>query len=348
MQDAEKIITHSIVDKNMQTFTGQGRSIADCISNMNAWGKNRIPFLFILDFELEKPIVLPLADIEERGLKFSIGNNRAENVRGSDDPYNLLEKIPVSFETYRSGFQNVMQAIQGGDTYLLNLCYSTKIVGSLSLEEIFEKANAPYKLLWPGKFVCFSPEQFVSIKDGVIRTFPMKGTIDASLPGAEQMLLDDLKEQEEHATVVDLLRNDLSIVASKVTVDRYRFISKIHTRGKTLLQTSSEISGRLDDDYLEHLGDIIHALLPAGSVSGAPKKKTVEIIHATEPEKRGYYTGVFGVFDGQNLDSAVMIRMIEQREDGFYYRSGGGITYRSEANAEYQEMIDKVYIPGRP
>jgi len=330
-------MSSSIADLKMQH--------ADWVSNMNAWGKNRIPFLFILDFELEKPVVFPLAEIEGSGLKFSIGNNQAENSKSIAGQNHILEKSPISFEIYQAGFQKVMQAIQGGDTYLLNLCYSTKIVSPLSLEEIFEKANAPYKLLWPGKFVFFSPEQFVSIQHGVIRTFPMKGTIDATIPGAEQMLLDDLKEQEEHATVVDLLRNDLSIVASKVTVNRYRFISKIHTRGKTLLQTSSEISGRLDVDYLEHLGDIMQALLPAGSVSGAPKKRTVELIHEIEPEKRGYYTGVFGVFDGQNMDSAVMIRMIEQKEDGFYYRSGGGVTYRSEANAEYQEMIDKVYIP---
>lgn len=321
-------------------------NIADWINQLNAWGKNRTPFLFILDFELEKPFILPLAEINGTGLQFNIGGNSIEIPKSNSGQQNVIEKKPVSFESYQSGFQKVMQAIQGGDTYLLNLCYSTKINSPFSLEEIFNRANAPYKLLWPGKFVCFSPEQFVSIRDGVIKTFPMKGTIDASIDNAEQILLDDLKEQEEHATVVDLLRNDLSIVASKVTVDRYRFISKINTRGKTLLQTSSEISGRLEDDYLEHLGDIIRALLPAGSVSGAPKKKTVELIHSIEPERRGYYTGVFGVFDGSSLDSAVMIRMIEQREDELYYRSGGGITYRSEAMSEYQEMIDKVYIPG--
>ena len=82
----------------------------------------------------------------------------------------------------------------------------------------------------------------------------------------------------------------------------------------------------------------MYALLPAGSVTGAPKKRTVELITAIEPEPRGYYTGVFGVFDGKNLDSAVMIRLIEERTDGYYYRSGGGITYRSVAEQEYQEI----------
>jgi len=338
MQEVEKIIPHAYPDYSLLT--------ADWITGMNELGKNRIPFLFLLDFELQNPLVIPLADLAKINLKYRVGEISTNAAISDSAIGNPIRKNPVSFETYQEGFHEVMKAIQAGDTYLLNLCYSTPISGIISLEDIFEKANAPYKLFWPGKFVVFSPEQFVSIIDGVIRTFPMKGTIDAAITDAENIVLGDIKEQEEHATVVDLLRNDLSIVASKVTVNRYRFISKINTRGKTLLQTSSEISGQLEGDYLDRLGDILGALLPAGSVSGAPKKRTVELIHAIEPESRGYYTGVFGFFDGKNLDSAVMIRMVEQRKDGYYYRSGGGITYRSEAAAEYQEMIDKVYIPG--
>jgi para-aminobenzoate synthetase component 1 len=315
------------------------------VDSMNDFGAKRIPFLFILDFELERPVVLPLADVAAHLIRYKVRGNGSVQGAATDSKEISLVKNPVPFEFYQSGFTQVIEAIQSGDTYLLNLCYSTGITGAPSLEEIFECAVAPYKLLWPGQFVVFSPEQFVSIREGKIRTFPMKGTIDAAIPDAENRLLQDLKEVEEHATVVDLLRNDLSIVASEVTVNRYRFISTIVARGKTLLQTSSEISGQLEPDYLDHLGDILKALLPAGSVSGAPKKRTVELIHTIESEPRGYYTGVFGIFDGQQVDSAVMIRMIEQRKDGFYYRSGGGITYRSEAAAEYQEMIDKVYVP---
>jgi para-aminobenzoate synthetase component 1 len=205
--------------------------------------------------------------------------------------------------------------------------------------------QASYKLYVPGQFLVFSPEQFVSISDGVIRTFPMKGTIDASVPHAENVLMNDIKEKEEHATVVDLLRNDLSMVARQVRVNRYRYVTEVRTGDKSLLQCSSEISGMLEPEFEGKPGSIMHALLPAGSVTGAPKKKTVELIHEIEPEPRGYFTGVFGVFDGKNLDSAVMIRMIEERADGYYYRSGGGITYRSVADQEFQEMIDKVYVP---
>jgi len=101
----------------------------------------------------------------------------------------------------------------------------------------------------------------------------------------------------------------------------------------------------MPEKYNEILGEIILKLLPAGSISGAPKKKTVEIIKDIETEKRGYYTGIFGHFDGKNLDSCVMIRFIEKNNDRLYYRSGGGITIYSDPEKEYKELMDKIYVP---
>ena len=316
------------------------------VMRMNLFGAEQIPFVFILDFNLRSPLVLTLEQANEKGIRFEInsGDAKIENLYSGKKEISFQAK-PVSEDVYREGYNKVKQAIQAGDTYLLNLCYSTPLSGLTSLEGIFDTAVAPYKLFVPGQFVVFSPEQFIEIKDGIIRTFPMKGTIDATIVQAREILLADIKEQEEHATVVDLLRNDLSIISREVKVERYRYISEVRTSGKTLLQCSSEIIGRLPDHYHQSLGSILYSLLPAGSVTGAPKKKTVELITEIEPEPRGYYTGVFGLFDGKQLDSGVMIRMIEQRENGFYYRSGGGITYRSVMEQEYQEMIDKVYIP---
>ncbi len=146
-------------------------------------------------------------------------------------------------------------------------------------------------------------------------------------------------------TIVDLIRNDLSEVAKNVNVNRFRYIDRINTNHKDLLQVSSEIAGDLSSDYVSHLGSILISLLPAGSISGAPKKKTIQIIREAEQEKRGFYTGVFGYFDGKNLDSSVIIRFIEQEDGHFYYRSGGGITAQSEVEKEYQEVIDKIYVP---
>ena len=173
----------------------------------------------------------------------------------------------------------------------------------------------------------------------------MKGTIDATIENAEQVILNDPKETAEHNTIVDLIRNDLSMVAKNVRVEKFRYIEKIITTDKTLLQVSSKITGILEDDFQSRLGDIIFDLLPAGSVSGAPKKKTVEIIQGNENYNRGFYTGVFGYFDGSLLDSGVMIRFIEKTKNGLTYKSGGGITFMSNPESEYQELIDKVYVP---
>ncbi len=319
------------------------------VQRMDQLAAEGIPYLFVLDFECHQPIILPLNELATKRaeanaplIRYQIGGKSDHKSKALTDHFT---KSPVDFQVYQNGFDRALAAIKAGDTYLLNLCYSTKLSNRLSLSEIYDAAQAPFKLLVDGKFVVFSPEQFVSVVDGVIRTFPMKGTIDASLPDAKAKLLADIKEQEEHATVVDLLRNDLCIVSDQVTVNQYRFITEIATAEKTLLQCSTEISGVLKETYIDRPGSMMHALLPAGSVTGAPKKRTVELIKAIEPDPRNYFTGVFGVFDGKDLNSAVMIRMIEQREDGFYYRSGGGLTYRSNAAQEYQEMLDKVYIP---
>jgi para-aminobenzoate synthetase component 1 len=206
-------------------------------------------------------------------------------------------------------------------------------------------AHAPYKLRVGEEFVCFSPEPFITIEDNTIHTYPMKGTIDASAPNAIQMLLNDPKEIAEHTMIVDLLRNDLGIVATQIQVVAFRTISTIDTGIKQLHQTSSHISGKLSPNWRENIGKILKSLLPAGSISGTPKKKTVEIIEAVEEYERGYFTGVFGYFDGTNLYSAVAIRFIENNNGNLIYKSGGGITAESDAQKEYQEMIDKIYIP---
>jgi para-aminobenzoate synthetase component I len=148
----------------------------------------------------------------------------------------------------------------------------------------------------------------------------------------------------EHIMIVDLLRNDLGMVARDIKVERFRYIDKIVAGDRKLLQVSSEITGRLEDNWQSRLGDIIATLLPAGSISGTPKHSTVQIIEDVEKYDRGYFTGIFGIFDGQSLDTGVMIRYVENIDGTLIYKSGGGITLDSDPTAEYQEMIDKVYL----
>jgi para-aminobenzoate synthetase component 1 len=173
----------------------------------------------------------------------------------------------------------------------------------------------------------------------------MKGTIDASIPNAEEKILLNHKEIAEHNTMIDLIRNDLSRIAKQVKVTRYRYIEKIIANNIELLQVSSAISGVLPENYKSNLGNILFSLLPAGSISGAPKEKTIEIIKEAEQIPRGYYTGVCGIFDGEKTDCGVMIRFIENSDGSLYFRSGGGITAMSNLEDEYQEMINKIYVP---
>ncbi len=252
---------------------------------------------------------------------------------------------PVPFSRYEKAFKLVRKNILHGNSFLLNLTFPTAVRTDLSLEEIFSHSLAPYKLYFKDQFVLFSPETFIRIRDGKIYSYPMKGTIDASVPNAEQTLMENEKELWEHNTIVDLIRNDLSMVARDVEVTRYRYIDRVKTHKNELLQVSSEIRGQLGEAWKARLGEMLLELLPAGSISGAPKKKTREIIAAAEGEKRGYFTGVFGIFDGENVDSAVMIRFIERAGSGLQFRSGGGITGHSDVQQEYNEMIDKVYVP---
>ena len=312
---------------------------------MNTWGSSGIPFLFIIDFEQHKPLLFSLNEIDPAQLLYCVDGitNYVENTF-SGNKFQLV-KHPESFNIYLSKFNKVKAEIAFGNTYLVNLTCSTPIELDLSLRDIFNISKARYKLWFREQFVCFTPEIFIRIRDGIIRSFPMKGTIDASVQSAADVIINDPKETAEHNTIVDLIRNDLNTVSKRVWVERFRYIETILTHEKKLLQVSSEICGELEDDYASKIGDIIFTLLPAGSVSGAPKKKTSEIIAMTEGEERGYYTGIFGIFDGHNLDSGVMIRFIETTDSGKIYHSGGGITSFSDPESEYLEMIDKIYVP---
>ena len=257
-----------------------------------------------------------------------------------------LKKYPISFEKYKKAFNEVIEEIKKGNTYLLNLTFPTKIETNLTLLEIFNISKAPFKLLFQDKFVCFSPERFVKIKNNKIYTYPMKGTIDASIPNAKEKILSNRKEMAEHTMVVDLLRNDLGIIGRNIKVNKFRFIDKIKAGNKELLQVSSEIEAILPHNWQKNWLELIIKLLPAGSISGTPKKKTVEIIKRVENYKRGYYTGIFGITDEKTfLDSAVIIRYIEKNDKTLIYKSGGGITIDSDVKSEYEELINKVYIP---
>jgi para-aminobenzoate synthetase component 1 len=320
-------------------------NIEEFKNTLNTLGASRVPFLFMVDFEMQKPLVFKLDEIDKKSILFNI--NGYTNVEDAHEPATVpaLKKNPITLAQYKQKFDIVYDRLCYGDSYLTNLTVQTPIDNNNSFNVLFHKSKARYKLLYNNQFLVFSPETFIQIEDAKIFSHPMKGTIDASVPDAKARILNNPKEIAEHVTIVDLIRNDLSQISSHVTVTRFRYVDEIKTNTKNLLQVSSEIVGELKQNYLEELGTIIVSLLPAGSISGAPKAKTLDIIAAAEKQKRGYYTGVFGYFDGNKLDSGVMIRYIENINGNYFYRSGGGITTLSNVESEYQELIDKVYVP---
>lgn len=350
----------------------------EIIDKINRLANQDEPFLFVINYQGDKAFIRQLSDINPEECLFDFegrGNSSDEMKNNSEKIAEISWQIaPPLYEDYERSFDIVKNNIMAGNSYLTNLTCKVPVSCNLSLEDIFHRAKGKYKLLLRRKrnltpFVCFSPETFVRIKNGRIYSYPMKGTLDASLPDAEKQLMEDRKEAAEHATIVDLIRNDLSRVAENVRVDKYRYIDVLHTNKGDILQTSSEISGRLPEDYQEHLGEILDAQLPAGSITGAPKDKTMQIIHEAEGYDRGFYTGIMGIYDQGELNSAVMIRFIEEETspvdfeaDGkknfkasegmgdeasreLYFKAGGGITSKSDCRKEYEEVILKIYLP---
>ena len=385
----------------------------EIIDKINRLASQDEPFLFVINYQGDKAFIRLLSDINPEECLFDFeGRGNFSHARKETLKEEILKKEtlkeetsettwqiePPLYEDYERSFNIVKSNIMAGNSYLTNLTCRVPVSCNLSLEDIFHRAKGKYKLLLRRKrtqaenkahlkeenieenltpFVCFSPETFVRIKGGRIYSYPMKGTLDASLPNAEKQLMEDRKEAAEHATIVDLIRNDLSRVAENVRVDKYRYVDVLHTNKGDILQTSSEISGRLPEDYPHHLGEILDAQLPAGSITGAPKDKTMQIIQEAEGYDRGFYTGIMGIYDQGELNSAVMIRFIEEETspvdfetDGeknfkasegkgdeasegkrdeasrkLYFKAGGGITSKSDCRKEYEEVIQKIYLP---
>ena len=317
---------------------------------LDEYGKQKTPILFILDFKAENSFIYPLNQIPSNILyQFDNKTNFTISQPKLTQIDNIYNKIGIPYTQYQFFFNQVQNEIKEGNCYFLNLTFPTKVNIIMSLDDIFRVAKSKFKLLIGDFFVCFSPERFVKIKGNKIFTYPIKGTIDASIKNAENKLLNNIKEHAEHVMIVDLLRNDLGKIGTDVKVNYFRKVETIYTGEKNLLHTSSEIEATLEENWADRLGTILSDLLPAGSISGTPKQKTLEIIDSIEQQyhgyKRGFFCGICGYFDGKRLDSFVMIRFLEKQNRELIYKSGGGITADSEIKSEYKELLDKVYVP---
>ncbi len=189
-----------------------------------------------------------------------------------------------------------------------------------------------------------SPETLVQLKDGQLHTFPLAGTRprgatpqeDARL---EEELLQDEKERAEHNMLVDLGRNDIGKISQfgSVQVEKYMSIEKF----SHVMHIGSTVGGRIRED--KDSLDAVNAILPAGTLSGAPKIRAMEIINELENNKRGIYGGAIGYIDFTgNLDTCIAIRIAFKKNGKVFVRSGAGIVADSVPANEYQECINKA------
>ena len=313
---------------------------------MNNFAMQGVPFLFIIDYEGKRAVVEPENEVNANELRYCFNGkgNATQTAKPANGDIEWRIEPPTEAE-YQHSFNIVRNAMLAGNSYLANLTCRIGLRTNLSLTDLYNAAEARYRIWMKDKLVCFSPETFVKIAQGEISSYPMKGTAEDLSPSSAEQLLANEKEAAEHATIVDLIRNDLSMVAYDVHVERYRYVERLNTHRGPLLQTSSEIRGRLMPHLMQRPGDVIFSQLPAGSITGAPKKKTVEVIAEAENYRRDFYTGVMGRWDNGELDSAVMIRFIDQCHGKLFFKAGGGITAKSNWKDEYHEVIEKVYAP---
>jgi anthranilate synthase component 1 len=189
-----------------------------------------------------------------------------------------------------------------------------------------------------------SPELLVRVEDGIVSNHPIAGTRRRGKDAAEDLALEeelknDDKERAEHIMLVDLGRNDIGRISEPGTVEVTQLMDV--ERYSHVMHLVSHVQGRLRAGLSQF--DALRACFPAGTVSGAPKIRAMEIIAELEREKRGPYAGAVGYFDfSGNLDTAITIRTIVIKNDIAYIQAGSGIVADSIPEREYQETLSKA------
>lgn len=254
-------------------------------------------------------------------------------------------------ETYCGMVEKAKHYIREGDIFQIVLSnrLSAPFEGSLlNTYRILRTINpSPYMFYFSGTDVEVagaSPETLVKLENGVLHTFPLAGTrprgkTEAEDLALEQELLADKKELAEHNMLVDLGRNDIGRISKigSVSVEKYMEV----LRFSHVMHIGSTVEGDIRDD-LDAL-DAIDAILPAGTLSGAPKFRACQIIDELEQSKRGIYGGAIGYLDfAGNLDTCIAIRLVYKRNDMICIRSGAGIVADSIPENEYTECINKA------
>jgi len=252
---------------------------------------------------------------------------------------------------YAEAFARIQRYIRDGDIYQVNFTRRFEASSEADPWALYQRLRslspAPYGAfldLGDHQVLSNSPEQFLGLQHGRVRTRPIKGTRPRGTdPQQDARLRADLaassKDRAENLMIVDLLRNDLGRVCAPGSIEVPELFA-IETYA-TVHHLVSTVVGRLRAD--RDVFDLLHACFPGGSITGAPKRRAMQIIDELEPVSRELYCGsIFRLgYDG-NLDSSISIRTLLRRDAGLYYWAGGGIVADSECAAEFQEGLDKA------
>lgn len=252
---------------------------------------------------------------------------------------------------YRQRFERIKAYIRAGDCYQVNLAqrFACPVAGDpwLAYQALRQLNPAPFSaylsLPWAKVLSC-SPERFLEVRRGQVVTQPIKGTRrrdtdpqrDAAIARA---LAASPKDRAENLMIVDLLRNDLGKVCSPGSV-RVPILCGLEHYA-TVHHLVSTVTGQLapGQDAIA----LLRAAFPGGSITGAPKLRAMQIIEALEPHRRGVYCGAIGYIGYHgDMDTNIAIRTSVWVDNTLYFWAGGGIVADSEADAEYQECMDKV------
>lgn len=299
-----------------------------------------------------------LGDLENSLTKAQADLTRMEKLILDEEPVAIPRaKLGGEFkplfdqETYRSMVERAKEYIVEGDIFqvVLSNRLEAPIEGSLfQTYRVLRTLNpSPYMFYLSGEdveVVGASPETLIKLEEGVLHTFPLAGTRARGKDEAEderlsKELLSDEKELAEHNMLVDLGRNDLGKISEygSVAVERYLDIEKY----SHVMHIGSTVKGKIRKEY--DALDALAAVLPAGTLSGAPKFRACEIINELEDNKRGIYGGAIGYLDfGGNMDTCIGIRIAYRKNGKVFVRSGAGIVAESDPQKEHEECQNKA------
>ena len=289
--------------------------------------------------------------------KFFLDKLLEYKVLNENNQLPLVKKVSTNFsdESYKTAINSLKKMIMAGDFFQANL--TRKFFGNFQKEtsqnenfelylELTEQSPANYSafMRFDDNFIISSsPELYLKSVNGKIISCPIKGTIKRGKNPQEdrenkKYLQNSLKEKSENLMIVDLVRNDLSRVCEPSTI-KVKKLFNVATY-KTIYHLSSEIHGKIAKEF--SIFDAVRTCFPAGSMTGAPKIKSMEVLSDLEKINRGIYSGAIGYFKNNNeLNLAVVIRTLIIKKDCFEFQVGGAITFDSDADLELEETYSK-------